>query len=978
MFSFLSNYQVEPKMNNPYTHSSYNGKLWNIPDDKLDEFYNLYTEYIKNELTDEYPSIVEYHTNKIHSPITIDIDIKQTMKNRQFDSLILKEIYDEFKGYLDEIFTNDTNYTCYMLLRNKPYLDQKSGLFKDGIHMYFPYIVTTYEFQFKLRQQMMPILKDIMKNIENKNSIEDTYDEAVIKKNGMFLFMSTKPKTKPYKIYKIYNMDNELINDDIRNILNVLSLRNKTIMTEYKNEKIKEEYEVVINILQKKTVNNIKNDSDNEIDKELNKYLCNVSEQEMSDYIDILPDVYCDDYNKWLVIGAILHNTDPKFKEIFRDFSQKSDKYNTNDFEKMWESYSKFNGEKVTFASLVEIFKQNDLMDEYRNIKDRYKEKNENNIRENRFKECIKSNKKHFDKNSPLSIKNMYVNSKMLCGATLSDRHCPCIKGKHDKSYTTMNLINSGMLYQYCGLCEKMFPSDGVKIEMSIINNIFGNTINNITNNYGKEPLDDVEFDESLVIYEDKELNKAIINALNGNGSHYDIAELIFYLKKNEYNYNIEEKEWYTFENHRWQKSAKIRNFISKELVDYFKETKKICKNDKKSVNKINKLMESLKKTPTKNNILTELVEIYKINNNDFYDLLDVTPYLICFNNGVYDLNKMEFRDGKPEDYISMTTGYDFPLEYTEHKENVINFFEDIQPNKQERDYLLTYLSLALTGLNELELFSILSGSQGRNGKSKLIELIKHTFGDYYSSISSKLLTKERPMANSPDPGLLFISKKRLIIGSEPEKKDKLNSGFIKFLTGNDETLLRNCHSNNIKIFKPNFITLLICNDIPEVDDMDNAFSKRLKVISFETEFVENPIKSNEKKIDTKLASKLPLWKQDFMLILIQYYKKYLDEGLHNTEKINSWTNSYKEETDMYLQYLNERTRESDKHVFMMDIYLNFRDWFVVNYPTTRLPSNKEILIGIKKYKTVDKTVHIQNKTSTGIKYTRIVNDNEL
>lgn len=330
MLAFLLNYQVEPKMNKPYTHSSYNGKLWNIPNDKLDEFYGLYTQYLNDmDSCDGYPSIVEYHTNVLCSPITIDIDIKQTIKKRQLNDIILKEIYDEFKGYLDEIFINDANYTCYMLMRNKPYLDQKSGLYKDGIHIYFPYIVTSYDFQFKLRQQMMPGLKDILKNIENKNSIEDTYDEAVIKKNGMFLFMSTKPHTNPYKIYKIYNIDNELEDNDIKNILNILSLRNKTEMTEFKNEKIKKEYDVEIfvaqtKIINKKNLDNYESDDDESDNDELNKYSCEISEQEMSDHIDLLPDDHCENYQKWLVIGAILYNTNPKFKEILEIFLKKA------------------------------------------------------------------------------------------------------------------------------------------------------------------------------------------------------------------------------------------------------------------------------------------------------------------------------------------------------------------------------------------------------------------------------------------------------------------------------------------------------------------------------------------------------------------------------------------------------------------------------------------------------------------------------
>ena len=77
---------------------------------------------------------------------------------------------------------------------------------------------------------------------------------------------------------------------------------------------------------------------------------------------------------------------------------------------------------------------------------------------------------------------------------------------------------------------------------------------------------------------------------------------------------------------------------------------------------------------------------------------------------------------------------------------------------------MLTYLSVGLIG-NLLELFTILTGC-GRNGKSKLIELLKYTFGDYFGSVQSQLFTRPRPDANTLDPGLLSLSKKKIVIAS--------------------------------------------------------------------------------------------------------------------------------------------------------------------------------------------------------------------
>ena len=54
--------------------------------------------------------------------------------------------------------------------------------------------------------------------------------------------------------------------------------------------------------------------------------------------------------------------------------------------------------------------------------------------------------------------------------------------------------------------------------------------------------------------------------------------------------------------------------------------------------------MNNFGETGQKNNIMTELAEIFYINNNkdkNFVEKLDKNNYLIGFNNGVYDLNNI-------------------------------------------------------------------------------------------------------------------------------------------------------------------------------------------------------------------------------------------------------------------------------------------------------------------------------------------------
>lgn len=84
------------------------------------------------------------------------------------------------------------------------------------------------------------------------------------------------------------------------------------------------------------------------------------------------------------------------------------------------------------------------------------------------------------------------------------------------------------------------------------------------------------------------------------------------------------------------------------------------------------------------------------------------------------------------------------------------------------------------------------------------------TFGEYCDSVKSQLFTCPQSDANSPDPGLLSLKHTKLVISSEPEKKAKLNSGFIKFMTGRDKIKLRDCHKNEMLHLSKIYVRSLI------------------------------------------------------------------------------------------------------------------------------------------------------------------------
>lgn len=52
-----------------------------------------------------------------------------------------------------------------------------------------------------------------------------------------------------------------------------------------------------------------------------------------------------------------------------------------------------------------------------------------------------------------------------------------------------------------------------------------------------------------------------------------------------------------------------------------------------------------------------------KFGDDEFESKLDNNVNLVGFDNGILDIEQQVFREGKPEDYVSLTTGWDYPSE---------------------------------------------------------------------------------------------------------------------------------------------------------------------------------------------------------------------------------------------------------------------------------------------------------------------------
>lgn len=471
-------------------------------------------------------------------------------------------------------------------------------------------------------------------------------------------------------------------------------------------------------------------------------------------------------------------------------------------------------------------------------------------------------------------------------------------------------------------------------------------------------------------VVEDEDLNKLIMETIKDKGSHASICDLMDYKYRNIHAPTENRETWYSysFAEHKWKKHGGIYDDFL-QLLKYYDNLIEQNQNNNELIKTCKIVQDKIKNVDFRDKVLKVLNKRALVRMPDFEETLNKNPYLIGFNNGVYDLQEHKFRDGKPEDYISIGVNYDYIHEHTKHLNTLNKFIEDIMPDEKERKYMMLAFSMCLLGLNNEELMHVLSGV-GRNGKTKISKLLKHSFGDYYGEMMATQLTKEQPTAQNPRPDLISLKGKRIIVASEPEgENNKMNSSFIKLLTGGEGLSCRQLYSPDVKNIDPCFNMFLLCNEMPSLDKNDFAIWSRFRCLEFKTVFVDTPINQGEKKKDIHINEKLPDWKQDMMLMLIEYYKIYQTEKLCPTEEILKYTKQIRADTDIFQQYFNDCVIGSEgEKVTTQDLYDVFKWWHKKNCPYTAISSFQKFSKSLNNLGYKTEVLKIDGRSPRGIK----------
>ena len=206
------------------------------------------------------------------------------------------------------------------------------------------------------------------------------------------------------------------------------------------------------------------------------------------------------------------------------------------------------------------------------------------------------------------------------------------------------------------------------------------------------------------------------------------------------------------------------------------------------------------------------------------------------FDNKIYELKQGEFIDPKPDQYISLTTGYNFiEQDETENIKIVDNLINTIFPQPELKKLYLTILSTGLDGI-PLEKFVIANGGGG-NGKGVLNELVEYTLGNFCYILPSQILTG--PLKTGSNPELANMNNKRLVFFKEPDKELKFNMSTVKDITGGSKINARVNYSNDTTT---NLKLTLVgeCNDKPKSNEVNDAVARKVMDIPFKVNLLIN------------------------------------------------------------------------------------------------------------------------------------------
>jgi phage/plasmid-associated DNA primase len=345
--------------------------------------------------------------------------------------------------------------------------------------------------------------------------------------------------------------------------------------------------------------------------------------------------------------------------------------------------------------------------------------------------------------------------------------------------------------------------------------------------------------------------------------------------------------------------------------------------------------IQNLRQVKYRDNLIKDVLN--KINDETVE--FDKNPLLYSFNNKIFDLRRDIFIESHYTQYISMTAGYDYNDRYDATlTTNLEALFDTIFSITEVKAHYLERCSTGLCGLH-IQNFNIAQGGGG-NGKSVINSLLIKTLGNYAYKLPSSVLLQE--IKEGGNPQVANMHKKRFVLVQEPNGNRKICCATMKEITGDKSINVRLLHSNKCGITLE--LTLMMeCNELPLLDEVEEAEVRRINVSPFMSKFVSQD-RYNELECKTNVFIGNSFYatdefqeinKQAMFELLRKYFKKYVANGFEfspTPEVCKSKTRDYLAVSDDIYEWVRSTYTYVDDisiytaPVYLSDMFLQFKN----------------------------------------------------
>ena len=342
----------------------------------------------------------------------------------------------------------------------------------------------------------------------------------------------------------------------------------------------------------------------------------------------------------------------------------------------------------------------------------------------------------------------------------------------------------------------------------------------------------------------------------------------------------------------------------------------------------------------------------------------DTRDRCIAFSDGIYDFSNKMLVSGHDAHayYVTKTVGFSFADMMAvddDDLEAFDAFFAQIQPKKDNRDYLLGRLHNAARKVND-QIIIFHYNITGSNGKSTWFNLVELAFGDLFVNCNPQLLVQPTlTTPSAPNEELMSVKGCSIVLFSEPSSRQKLHTAFLKKISGGDKQSTRANYGSK-ETFKFAGLANVLCNKIPLLDDMDGGTARRVKCLPYESSFVDAPgmpssptlsvcgttpavgVESSKRPAavflrDKTIEARFPVWKMCLLRRIIE-----ADPHAPESADVQAHTRKLISREDVMARFVKECIVKSDRpHDFirMTDVWNEYKQ-FCILFTLQSVPYN--------------------------------------